>query len=100
MVEEISSASYFKKTGDSLIVRPAIQMEKIMASRKKGTFASASAALTKAMRNMEAAMASMVGNEKEDEKECQKEVQKVPPLKATRAVICRRGGGVRSPEVP
>jgi hypothetical protein len=39
-----------------------------MAAKKKGTFASASAALTKAMRNMEAAISSMVGTKAKTKK--------------------------------
>ena len=47
-----------------------------MAAKRKGTFASASAALTKAMRNMEAAIASMVGAKAKSKKKAKRKSKK------------------------
>ena len=47
-----------------------------MAAKRKGTFASASAALTKAMRNMEAAISSMVGTKAKSKKKAKRKSKK------------------------
>jgi hypothetical protein len=76
VAEETATASYFTKTGDSRMLNAQFKPEKIMASKKKGTLASASAALTKAMRNMEAAMASMVGTKAKTKKKAKRKSKK------------------------
>ncbi|MES2256548.1 MAG: hypothetical protein V4559_16100 [Pseudomonadota bacterium] len=53
-----------------------------MAAKKKGSFASASAALSKAMRNMEVAISSMVGTQPKAKRKAKKKKAKKSRRKA------------------